>query len=137
VCGDGADKREFARLRAEVERLRDAEQALEATTEQKWSGDLDPPLDPGIERAVLVLREAGVETYESCEGGEGHAYAEPTVRFHGERAEGFRALAAAMQAGLAVAELRRVWSMQEEEPNGPSWELVFTAPRSAREAEDG
>ncbi len=87
--------------------------------------EFDPPLDPGIERAVVVLREAGIETYESCEGGAGHAYAEPTVRFHGERAEGFRALAAAIQAGLRVAELRRVWSIQEEEPTGPSWELTF------------
>ena len=31
-------------------------------------------LDPGIAGAVAVLREAGVETFESCEGGHGHAY---------------------------------------------------------------
>jgi hypothetical protein len=28
-----------------------------------------PGLDPGIELAVRVLMEAGVETFESCEGG--------------------------------------------------------------------
>ena len=48
----------------------------------------DPPLDPKIEQAVLVLRSAGVETFESCEGGEGHAYTEPTIRFHGGQADG-------------------------------------------------
>ena len=82
-------------------------------------------LDPGIAEAVTVLRDAGVETFESCEGGEGHAYPEPTVRFHGDSPEGLRVLALAMEAGLPVFELRRVWSIQDEEPNGPWWELVF------------
>ena len=82
-------------------------------------------LDPGIAEAVAVLRGAGVETFESCEGGEGHAYPEPTVRFHGDSSEGLRALAVAMEAGLPVFELRRVWVIQDEEPNGPWWELVF------------
>jgi hypothetical protein len=50
----------------------------------------DPPLDPGIAPAVLVLRDAGVETFESCEGGEGHSYPEPTVRFHGQPSLSFR-----------------------------------------------
>jgi hypothetical protein len=36
--------------------------------------EYDPPLDPGIRRYVEVLNEAGVETFESCQGGEGHAY---------------------------------------------------------------
>ena len=44
-------------------------------------------LDSGIRDAVRILAEAGVETFESCQGGEGHAYAEPTVRFHGDRDE--------------------------------------------------
>lgn len=83
-------------------------------------------LDFGIAEIVKVLREAGVETFESCEGGEGHAYPTPTVRFHGDAPEGFRALAAALDAQLSVAELRRVWVMQDEEPNGPWWELTFT-----------
>ena len=90
----------------------------------------DPPLDPGIESAVLALREAGLETFESCAGGPGHAYPEPTVRFYGERPEGFRALAVAMQAGLPVGELRRVWPIVDAEPTGPWWELTF-APTKA------
>jgi hypothetical protein len=82
-------------------------------------------LDPGIAEAVAVLRAAGVETFESCEGGEGHAFPEPTVRFGGDNPEGFRALAVAMRAQLPVAQLRRVWAIRDGEPTGPEWELVF------------
>lgn len=84
-----------------------------------------PSLDPGIADAVAVLMRAGIETFESCEGGQGHAYAEPTVRFHGERAEGFRALTAALENGLKVTDLRRVWPVIDGEPTGPWWEIVF------------
>lgn len=91
--------------------------------------DVDPepdsPLDAGIRNAVLKLRAAGVETFESCQGGEGHAYPEPTVRFHGEHLEGFRALVAARQSGLRVMELRRVWTVLDDEPTGPYWDLTF------------
>jgi hypothetical protein len=85
----------------------------------------DLGLDYGITSAVRVLREAGVETFESCEGGEDHAYPTPTVRFHGDNSEGFRAIAVVMAAGLPLAELRRVWVMQDDEPTGPWWELTF------------
>lgn len=90
-----------------------------------------PALDTGIKRAVLILSGAGVETFESCQGGNGHAYHEPTVRFHGNKAEGFRALSVAMQSGLRVAELRRVWPLLDGEPTGPWWEMTF-APTKAR-----
>jgi len=95
-------------------------------TSMKADRNYDPPLDPGIVEAVRVLWEAGIETFESCEGGLGHSYAEPTVRFHGYQGDGFRALAAAFEAGLPVVELRRVWPVIEGEPTGPWWELTFT-----------
>ena len=85
----------------------------------------DPPLDPGIADAVEALRDAGIETFESCEGGPGHAYPEPSVRFHGQQPEGMKALAAALYVGLPVAELRRVWRLENGEPTGPWWELTF------------
>jgi len=85
----------------------------------------DPPLDPGITAAVVALRMAHIETYESCEGGDGHAFLEPTVRFHGGSSEGYRGLAAALVAGLPVCELRRVWRVIDHEAVGPSWELTF------------
>jgi hypothetical protein len=89
--------------------------------------EYDPPLDPGIALAVGVLRAAGIETFESCEGGPGHAYLEPTVRFHGYQDEGFRALAVVMSAGLRVTALRRVWDVIEGEPTGPHWEMTFAS----------
>ena len=92
--------------------------------------EFDPPLDPGIRNAVLALRAAGIETFESCEGGNGHAYPQPTVAFRGDRSEGFRALAAAIRSGLCVTELRRTWPIQDGEPTGPCWEIVFTSPRN-------
>ena len=88
--------------------------------------EYDPPLDAGIARAVETLRAAGIETFESCEGGDGHTYPLPAVRFHGERAEGFRALAVALQHNLPVTDLRRVWRVEDGEPVGPCWELTFT-----------
>jgi hypothetical protein len=83
------------------------------------------PLDPGIRRAVEVLQAAGIETFESCQGGTDHAFPEPTVRFHGERFEGFRAYTAAAEVGLPVRELRRTWPIVDGEPTGPWWELTF------------
>ncbi len=93
-----------------------------------WPLDVEPPLDFGIRPMVEVLVKAGVETFESCEGGCGHAYPVPTVRFHGDRSEGHRAFAAVVQAGLPVAELRRTWVVLDGEPTGPYWELTFSVP---------
>lgn len=85
----------------------------------------DPPLDKGIEREVMILNDAGIETYESCEGGKGHAYTEPTICFHGDRTEGFKAVAIAIQCALKVSAIKRFWSVIESEPTGPKWEMTF------------
>lgn len=98
------------------------------------SASYDPPLDPGIAAAVDALRAAGVETFESCSGDPGHAYAEPTVRFHGDRSEGYRALAVVL-GRLDVRELRRVWPVVDGEATGPWWELTF-APTTAERSQD-
>lgn len=90
--------------------------------------DYDLPLDMGIREAVMALQRAGVETFESCQGGEGHCYPEPTIRFHGEISEGFRALSVALAAELPVSALRRAWPIIEKEPTGPWWELTFYPP---------
>jgi hypothetical protein len=83
-------------------------------------------LDPGIARAVLLLRQAGIATVESCEGGPGHCFPEPTVRFEGSRAEAWRAFAEAMDHGLPVLYLRNQWTISSEgDPEGPYWEIVF------------
>jgi hypothetical protein len=96
--------------------------------DERISDELYNALDKEIADAVKLLMNAGVETFESCQGGEGHAYLEPTVRFHGDRFEGFKAFAVAMRHGLPVYGLRRIWTMRDGEPTGPYWEMVFTAP---------
>jgi hypothetical protein len=85
-----------------------------------------PPLDSGVAPFVEALDQGGIETFESCEGGQNHAYPEPTVRFHGDRSEGFRALAIAQRMNLPVAVLRRAWPVQDGEPTGPWWEMTFS-----------
>jgi len=67
----------------------------------------------------------GVETVQSCEGGPGHAYAEPTIEFRGPPSEGHRALSLALLFGQPVSELRRVWSVENGEPVGPHWALTY------------
>ena len=88
--------------------------------------DFEPPLDAGIEKAVNILFDAGVETYESCEGGDNHAFPGPTIRFHGDRFEGYRVFSIAMQHGLKVIGLRRIYDVLEGELVGPYWEMVFS-----------
>ena len=90
-------------------------------------------LDDGIRETVRVLATAGIDTFESCQGGEGHAYLEPTIRFTGEREAGWRALAVVQTFRLEVLELRRVWPINDGEPTGPWWELTFRKPRADRD----
>lgn len=90
--------------------------------------EYDPPLDKGIAPFVVFLVSMGVETFESCEGGEGHAYPEPTVRFHGGFAEGYKAVGYALEHNFNVSELRRVWPLLDGALTGPCWEITLTCP---------
>ena len=85
-----------------------------------------PPLDYGIERAVLVLRSHGIYTIESCQGGKEHSYPEPTVTFLGGFADGMKALSIALQHGMPIKEIRKVWNIAEREIHGePVMQIVF------------
>ena len=92
---------------------------------ETFAPEVDLPIDPGIRYAVLVLRAGGIETFESCEGGPGHAFPDPTIRFHGGAWVGYRAFAVAMEHDLPVLELRRVHDVYGGQLNGPWWALVF------------
>ncbi len=81
--------------------------------------------DPAIRDALRILLDAGIETFESCEGGPGHALPEPTIRFHGNMVEGFRAYASARTSGLQILQLRRVYDVIDGELSGPWWEIVL------------
>ncbi len=87
------------------------------------------PIDPGILGWVNLLRFHGIETVQSCQGGPGHAYSEPTVDFYGDRFEGWYAVSIALRAGefegLRAWELRRTWHLSTTEPDQPVWQLVL------------
>lgn len=83
-------------------------------------------LDEGIRKAVETLQSCGIETFESCEGGVGHSYPEPTIRFYGTPEAGWRALAVCLAHDLPIAQLRRAWNiLDSNEPTGPHWEITF------------
>jgi hypothetical protein len=90
--------------------------------------EFDPPLDEGIREIVHKLVSQGVETFESCQGGEGHIFPEPIVRFEGGIAEGPRAFAVAVSFGLPVSRLRRTWGVRDGMLHGPWWEMTFMLP---------
>jgi hypothetical protein len=96
----------------------------------------EPPLDEGIREIVITLVANGVETFESCEGGRGHSFPEPTVRFEGGSSEGLRAIAVALENGLPVRRLRRVWGFEDNSIHGPWWEMTFIPPRGSLQRED-
>ena len=96
----------------------------------------EPPLDEGIKEIVVTLIAHGIETYESCEGGKGHSYPEPTVRFEGDLSEGLRAVSVALGYGLPVSRLRRAWAIKDGMLHGPWWEMTFLPPRPANSKSD-
>lgn len=83
------------------------------------------PLDLGIAREVALLIARGVETFEACQGGNGHAYDRPTVRFHGGPGAGWHALGVCRDFDIPVHDIGRVWDVIEGEPSGPYWQIVF------------
>lgn len=82
-------------------------------------------LDKGIAHYVRILAESGIETCQSCEGGKGHSYPEPTVAFQGGQAEAWKAYSICIIFGLPVSTLRQIWQILDGVPTGPIWELVF------------
>lgn len=99
---------------------------MSSAVQFQYAVDRDTGLDDGIKSAVRFMRDRGVETFESCQGGSGHAFPVPTVRFHGDKTEGYRVVALLLQHGFEVAELRRVWIVLDAELIGPQWEVTFS-----------
>jgi len=69
----------------------------------------DEILDEGIKDAVIFLRKHGFETFASCQGGEGHCYPEPTVRFFGSEFDLIRAYELCHIQGMNVFNAKRVY----------------------------
>jgi hypothetical protein len=83
-------------------------------------------------RSIITRVANGVETFESCEGGRGHSFPEPTVRFEGAALEGLRAISVALENGLPVRRIRLVWGFENNMIHGPWWEMTFRPPKDSR-----
>lgn len=88
-------------------------------------------LDPEIQTIVNLLRSQGVETCQSCQGGTGHSYPDPTVDFVGTESAGWKALAIAIDFAMPVFELRRKWRIDHTMPTECLWQLVFVKSKLA------
>lgn len=80
-------------------------------------------LDRGIIRPVRILKEDGVETCQSCEGGDGHCYEYPSVDILGQP---WRALDLCNTYGLPVHTVSHQFSIREGEPVENVWRLEFS-----------
>ncbi len=85
----------------------------------------DNNIDKNVAPIVNILRQNGVETFESCDGSPGHVFHDLTVRFHGGSSEGLKALSIVLEANLPVMNLRRYWNVFDKEITGPFWEITF------------
>lgn len=103
--------------------IEDAKARLRSEHQPPWE-----ELDDGILPIVKVFYEEGIETFESCQGGPGHCFPEPTVRFYGGIDQGWKAFHIAVQYNLRPTSLRRTYSIQDKEPVGPDWEMTFHIP---------
>ncbi len=66
-------------------------------------------VDERIRIPVQILNKHGFETFESCQGGEGHCFSEPTIRFFGSEFDCIRAFELLQAHGLCVYETKRVF----------------------------
>lgn len=85
-------------------------------------------IDRGIRFAVRVLHAEGVETCQSCEGGEGHAYHRPAVDLPAGAGDsaGFEAVAALIAHGLPVFRVSQVWNLDGlGRPFETIWRIEF------------
>lgn len=96
-------------------------------------------VDPGIQKAVIILNMFNIMTLQSCEGHKDvdgdnpnlflneskHIYCEPTVDFDGTINDGFKVFALMREHGLDVSSFRREWRIIDGEPTGPIWSMTF------------
>ena len=84
-------------------------------------------IDRGIRFAIRVLHAHGLETCQSCQGGKGHSYLEPSVEMGAgaDDAYGFEALAALQAFGLPVSTVGIIWNIKNGVPYEKNWRITF------------
>lgn len=66
-------------------------------------------LDKLIEPVVILLNKYGFKTFESCQGGKGHCFDSPTVRFEGSEFDLIRAYELCDLHNINVHEAKRTY----------------------------
>lgn len=74
-------------------------------------------IDEKIRIAVEILNKHGFETWESCQGGNGHCFDLPTVRFWGTEFDLIRAYRLCENYDLRVFQASRVYRTTEISTN--------------------
>jgi hypothetical protein len=120
------------RLWAQFKTAEERAKALEAINRRVYRNMMMPEewyqkLDLGIRFAVRILHARGIETCQSCQGGDGHCYDRPTVDLPTgpEDAIGFGAVFALRAFGLPVREVALVWPVWNGLPYEKLWRITF------------
>jgi len=84
-------------------------------------------IDAGVRFAVKVLHAQGIDTCQSCQGGKGHAYPEPSIEMvcGSDDARGFAALSALNAYGLPVQDIAIIWKIHNGMPYEKLWRITF------------
>lgn len=87
-------------------------------------------VDEKIRAVVVLLNRHGFKTFESCQGGEGHCFKYPTVRFEGSEFDLIKAHNICEVNNLNVMEGKRVYRKtplynDEGVSIGEAWETPF------------
>ena len=80
-------------------------------------------LDAGIRYAIRALHADGIPTCQSCEGGEGHAYARPSVDLSEDRA--WEAMERLEARGIRVRDVSTIWRIENASPVERIWRITL------------
>jgi hypothetical protein len=86
---------------------------------------IERDVDKGISRYVGIFLRNGIETCQSCEGGPGHAYPEPTIDCYGGIGSGWAILKVCLDFDLPIMTLCLFWDITDGLPTGPAWRAIF------------
>jgi hypothetical protein len=109
---------------------------LERQSDYAWAlehfGHASELMDPGIIRVVRIFTEHKIETCQSCQGGEGHAYTRPSVDL---TYQPWEALGVASHYGIPVTRISHIWNVDpdsDEPRDSPIWRIEFRPDRLSR-----
>ena len=81
-------------------------------------------IDPDIRAAVHALADYEIDTFSSCQGGDGHPCLMPEILFHGDENAGLYAVWLLEAQGFRVWDLSRTWDLDHGLPRQPFWRVT-------------